>query len=100
MFDGCRQSTETGHTSAVAFLVIAFLFSPAILVVSRSLGYASVLLAIACSVPCLGLVPLEEVPAALRACDRDALFSRHDARERPGPCPSYSGNYGLLWPVT
>jgi hypothetical protein len=55
MFAGCRQSTETGHTTAVAFLVVAFIFSPVILVVSRPLGYTSVLLASACSVLCLAL---------------------------------------------
>ncbi len=55
MFDGSRQYTGTGYTKTVAFLVVAFIFIPAVSVVSRPLGYVSVSLAIVCSAVCVSM---------------------------------------------
>jgi hypothetical protein len=55
MFDAHQTSARTGHTTTVAFLAVAFIFSPAILVISRPLGYVSISMAIACSVVCVAL---------------------------------------------
>jgi hypothetical protein len=52
MLQESEKSTGTGYTTTVAFLLVAFVFSPAVLIVSRPLGYVSVSLAIACSVLC------------------------------------------------
>ena len=52
MFDS-QKSTGTGYTTTVALLTVAFIFSPAALVVLRPVGYASVSLAIACSGLCV-----------------------------------------------
>ena len=53
MFDSGQKSTGTGYTGTVALLTIAFIFSPAILAASRSAGYVSLSLAIACSALCV-----------------------------------------------
>ena len=53
MFDALQKSTGTQYTTTVAFLVVAFIFIPAILVVSR--GYVSISLAIVCSALCVAL---------------------------------------------
>jgi hypothetical protein len=53
MLQASEKSTGTGYTTTVAFLLVAFVFSPAVLIVSRPLGYVSVSLAIACSVVCI-----------------------------------------------
>ena len=55
MFDSQQKSTGTGYTQTVALLTMAFVFSPAVLVVSRPIGYISVVLAIACSTLCVTL---------------------------------------------
>ena len=55
MFDASKKSTGTGYTTTVAFLVVAFVFIPAVLVVSRPFGYLSVSLAIVCSTLCVAL---------------------------------------------
>lgn len=55
MFDARWKSTGTGYTTAVAFLVVAFIFSRAVLVASPPLGYLSVSLALACSALCVTL---------------------------------------------
>ncbi len=55
MFDTSQKSTGTGYTTTVAFLVVAFIFSPAFLLFSRPVGFTSVALAITCSLLCLGL---------------------------------------------
>ena len=55
MFDPCQKSTGTRYTTTVALLTVAFIFIPAIVVVSRSFGYVSVSLAIACSALCATL---------------------------------------------
>ena len=55
MFDSQQRSTGTQYTVTVGLLIMAFIFSPAILIVSRPLGYVSVSLAIACSALCVGL---------------------------------------------
>ena len=69
MFEASKKPTGTVYTPTIAFLVLAFIFSPAILVVTRPFGYISVMLAIACSVACLALAWLSwkkfaEVPAS------------------------------------
>ena len=53
MLQESEKSTGTGYTTTVAFLLGAFVFSPAVFIVSRPLGYVSVSLAIACSVLCI-----------------------------------------------
>ncbi len=50
-----QKSTGTGYTTTVALLTVAFIFSPAALVVLRPVGYVSVSLAIACSALCVTL---------------------------------------------
>ena len=56
MFDSCQQkSTGTRYTTTVALLTVAFIFSPAVLFVSRPVGYVSVALAIAFSALCVTL---------------------------------------------
>lgn len=54
MFDPSRFSTRTGFTPSVAFLVAAFILSPAVLSVSP-LSYLTVPLAMACSALCAAL---------------------------------------------
>ena len=46
-----QKSTGAGAMT-IAYLLVAFIFSPALLVVWRPLGYTSVSLAIACSAFC------------------------------------------------
>ena len=53
MFDSGQKPTGTAYTTAVALLIVAFIFSPAVLVVSRPLGYLSVSFAIASSALCV-----------------------------------------------
>ena len=53
MFDSDQKSTGTGYTTTVALLIMAFIFCPAVLVVSRPVGYVSLSLAIACSALCV-----------------------------------------------
>jgi hypothetical protein len=55
MFDTQQKSTGTGYTTTVAFLVVAFVFSPAALLFSGRFGYISVSLAIVCSAICIAL---------------------------------------------
>lgn len=53
MFQASEKSTGTGYTTTVAFLLVAFVFSPAVLIISRPFGYVSVSLAVACSAICV-----------------------------------------------
>jgi hypothetical protein len=55
MFQASEKSTGTGYTTTVAFLLVAFVFSPAVLVISRPFGYVSVSLAVTCSAICVVL---------------------------------------------
>lgn len=55
MFDPHQKSTGTGYTTTAALLAVAFIFIPAVLVVSRPFGYLSLSLAIACSALCVTL---------------------------------------------
>ena len=55
MIDSHRKSTGTQYTGTVALLAVAFIFSPAILIVSGQFGYWSVSLALACSALCVAL---------------------------------------------
>ena len=50
-----EKHTGTNYTATVALLIVAFIFIPAILIVSRPFGNVSLALAIACSVICIGL---------------------------------------------
>jgi len=50
-----QKSTGSGYTTTVAFLVVAFLLIPAVLVISRPLGYVSISLAVAFSALCVAL---------------------------------------------
>jgi|HubBroStandDraft_5_1064220.scaffolds.fasta_scaffold111835_2 hypothetical protein len=53
MFQSSEKSMGTGYTTTVAFLLVAFVFSPAVLIATRPFGIISVSLAIACSVLCI-----------------------------------------------
>jgi hypothetical protein len=53
MFQASEKSTGTGYTTTFAFLAVAFVFSPALLIVSSPVGPVSVSLAIACSALCI-----------------------------------------------
>ena len=55
MFDPHQRSTGTQYTLTVAMLALAFLFSPAVRIVSGPGEYASVSLALACSALCVSL---------------------------------------------
>jgi hypothetical protein len=48
-----QKSTGSGYTTTAAFLVVAFLLIPAVLVISRPLGYVSISLAVAFSAICV-----------------------------------------------
>jgi hypothetical protein len=50
-----QASTGSGYTKTVAYLAVAFIFSPAVLVVSRPVGFIAISLAIACSALCVAL---------------------------------------------
>ena len=50
-----QKSAGTGYTTTAAYLAVAFIFSPALLVISRPLGFVSVSLAIGCSALCLAM---------------------------------------------
>ena len=58
MFDSQQKPTGTQYTMTIALLVVAFIFSPAVLYVSRPFGYASLALALACSALCIALAGL------------------------------------------
>jgi predicted membrane channel-forming protein YqfA (hemolysin III family) len=49
-----QKSTGAGAMT-IAYLLVAFIFSPALLVVWRPLGYTSVSLVIACSAFCIAM---------------------------------------------
>jgi len=53
MFESHAKSTGTQYTLTVALLALAFVFSPALLVLSNRFGYLSISLAVACSVLCV-----------------------------------------------
>lgn len=55
MFETNEKSTGTQYTLTVALLALAFVFSPALLVLSNQFGYLSISLAVACSVLCVVL---------------------------------------------
>jgi hypothetical protein len=54
MLESYQKSTGTGYTPTVALLTVAFVFSPAVLFISRPFGYGAISLAIACSTLCAG----------------------------------------------
>ena len=53
MFDSHQKSTGTQYTATVALLIVACIFSPAVLIVSHPFGYVSVSLALSCSALCV-----------------------------------------------
>jgi hypothetical protein len=54
-----QASTGSGYTRTVAYLAVAFIFSPAVLFVSRPVGFIAISLAIACSALCVALAWLD-----------------------------------------
>jgi hypothetical protein len=50
-----QKSSGGGYTTTVAYLAVALIFSPAVLVVSRPVGYFTLSLAVAISAICLAL---------------------------------------------
>ena len=55
MFDPQLESAGRQYTRTIAFLSVAFIFSPAVLFLSRPVGYLSLALAFGCSVVCVNL---------------------------------------------
>ena len=55
MFDSQRKSTGRGYTATVSLFALAFIFSPALLILSRPVGSLSISLAIVCSAACAAL---------------------------------------------
>lgn len=55
MFHSHEKSTGTQYTLTVTLLALAFVFSPALLVLSNRFGYVSVSLAVVCSTLCVAL---------------------------------------------
>ena len=53
MFDSQQKTTGTQYTTTVALLLVACVFSPAVLAVTRPIGYVSLSFATACSALCL-----------------------------------------------
>lgn len=58
MLDPHQKPTAIQYTTTVALLVVAFVFSPAVLLVSRPAGYLSVSLALVCSLLCVAFARL------------------------------------------
>ena len=55
MFEPYSKSTGTQYTQTVALLVLAFVFSPATLLLSGQTGYLPISVAVACSAVCITL---------------------------------------------
>lgn len=55
MFDVQQKSAGSGYTAPAALLSGAFVFIPAILIVSRPFGYFALAVAIGCSALCAAL---------------------------------------------
>lgn len=55
MLDSHQKSTGTDYTMTAALLLMAVVFIPAILFLSRPLGYVSVSLALTCGALCVAL---------------------------------------------
>jgi len=53
-----EKPTGTSYTTTAALLILGFIFIPAILIVSRPLGYVSVSAAFVCSAICAALARL------------------------------------------
>lgn len=56
MFD--EQQKSSGTTTTVAFLAVAFVFIPALLMISRPVGTIAVVSGVICGVICLALAAL------------------------------------------
>ena len=52
---GNEEPTGTSYTATAALLILAFVFVPAVLIVSRPVGDMSLLAAMVCSAICIGL---------------------------------------------
>jgi hypothetical protein len=78
MPNSSQHSTGTSYTSTAAYLAVAFVFSPATLLLSRPVGYVSVSLAIVCSAICLALAWLNWKKSSERS------IPSIDAREATG----------------
>jgi hypothetical protein len=55
MFDIQEKSEGSKYTTIVALLVLALIFSPAVLLVSRPLGFGAICLAVGSSIAFIGL---------------------------------------------
>lgn len=53
MFETQQKSTGTSYTTTFALLAVAFVFIPAVLIVSRPFGYVALAVTIVCSVLCV-----------------------------------------------
>lgn len=52
---GAERTTGSNYTATAALLIVAFIFIPAVLIVSRPFSDVSLAAAIGCSVICIGL---------------------------------------------
>lgn len=55
MFDNSQKPTGTGYTTTVAFLIVALIFIPAALMFFDNFGRVAIVVAIVCSILCLGM---------------------------------------------
>jgi hypothetical protein len=53
MFESQEKPTGTQYTATAALILMALIFSPAVLLMTQPFGYASASLAVACSALCL-----------------------------------------------
>jgi hypothetical protein len=68
-----QKSTGTGYTTTVALLTVAFIFIPAVLIVSRPFGYLSLSLAIPCSALCVTLAWVNRKKSSQRSIPSIAI---------------------------
>lgn len=55
MLDIQQKPTGRDYTSTICLLALAFVFSPAVLIATRPMGYVSMSIAAVCSVTCASL---------------------------------------------
>lgn len=61
MFAPNEQPAGSNYTATAALLIFAFIFIPALLIVSRPFGFASLSAAVACAVICIVMAWINRV---------------------------------------
>ncbi len=83
MFDQQEKSAGRDFTWTVALLSVAFIFSPAVLIVSRPVGAIGVSLALACSGLCIAIAWVDwKRYSRLSIPSVEAQEAAHDAYNR------------------